>query len=160
MDSVPYVKAALELYSQLSQLWKSTGMYARKWLSNVSEVLQFIPFSDCALEVDFDRGELPPVKSLTFLWCPMEDVFHLKLISPCYGPTPRVVGKRSGLGQAGERKPVNEGFEVVQITRSTSERSDSSMFNDCWCNKGSMLAHLCGCFSRGVWSSCLHSMSL
>lgn len=34
VDSVPSVKAAVELYSQLSQLWKSAGMYAIKWLSN------------------------------------------------------------------------------------------------------------------------------
>ena len=39
MDSVPSVKAAVELYSQLSQLWKSAGMYARKWLSNKPKVL-------------------------------------------------------------------------------------------------------------------------
>ena len=79
MDSVPDVKTAVELYSQLSQLWKSAGMYARKWLSNVPEVLQFIPSSDCASEVDLDRGELPPVKTLGVLWCPMEDLFKFQV---------------------------------------------------------------------------------
>ena len=70
MDSVPDVKTAVELYSQLSQLWASAGLRARMWLSNGPEVLQAIPSSDCATGVDLDRGELP-----LFLWCPMEDVF-------------------------------------------------------------------------------------
>ena len=75
MDSVPDVKTSVELYSQLSRLWESAGMHARKWLSNVPEVLQSIPASDCATEVDLDSGELPSVKTLGVLWCPMEDVF-------------------------------------------------------------------------------------
>ena len=82
MDSVPSVKAAVELYSQLSQLWTSAGMYARKWLSNKPEVLQFIPSADCATEVDLNRGELPPIKTLGVLWCPMEDVFKLQVNQP------------------------------------------------------------------------------
>ena len=83
MDSVPGVKAAVELYSHLSQLWKSAGMYARKWLSNKPEVLQqVILFADCATGVDLDRGELPPVKTLVILWCPMEDVFKFQVNQP------------------------------------------------------------------------------
>ena len=82
MDSVPSVKAAVELYSQLSQLWKSAGKYARKWLSNKPEVLQFLPSADCATEVDLDRGELPPIKTLGVLWCPMEDVCKLQANQP------------------------------------------------------------------------------
>lgn len=68
MDLVPSVKAAVELCSHLSQLWKSAGMYAWKCLSNKPEVLQFIPSADCATEVDLDRGGLPPVKPLALLW--------------------------------------------------------------------------------------------
>ena len=75
MDSLPYVKTAVELYNQLSQLWISAGMYPRKWLSNEQEVLKFIRSSDCATEVDLDRGELPPTKTLGVLWCPVDDVF-------------------------------------------------------------------------------------
>lgn len=74
MDSVPDVKTATELYSQLSG--GSARMYARKWLSNESEVLQSIPPSDCATEVDLDRGGLPQVKTLGVLWCPAEDVIN------------------------------------------------------------------------------------
>ena len=66
MDSVPDVKTAIELYNQLSELWGSARMYARKWLSNEPEVLRNIPSSDCATEVDLDRVELPQVKSWEF----------------------------------------------------------------------------------------------
>ena len=38
MDSVPDVRTAVELYNQLSELWGSAGMHARKWLSNEPEV--------------------------------------------------------------------------------------------------------------------------
>lgn len=78
-DSVPDVKSAIELYNQLSELWGSAGMYARKWLSNKPEVLQSIPSSDCATEVDLDRGELPQVKTLGILWSPTEDVFKFQV---------------------------------------------------------------------------------
>lgn len=82
MDSVPDVKTAIELYNQLSELWRSAGMYARKWLSNEPEVLRSIPSSDCATEVDLDRGELPQVKTLGVLWCPTEDVFKFQVNRP------------------------------------------------------------------------------
>ena len=74
MDSMPDVRTAVELYNQLSELWDSAGMHARKWLSNELEVLQSIPSSDCVTEVDLNRGELPQVKTLGILWCPMEEV--------------------------------------------------------------------------------------
>ena len=79
MDSVPDVRTAVELYNQLSELWGSAGMQARKWLSNEPEVLQSIPSSDCATEVYLDHGELPQVKTLGVLWCPVEDVFKVHL---------------------------------------------------------------------------------
>ena len=74
MDSMPDVRTAVELYNQLSELWDSAGMHARKWLSNELEVLQSIPSSDCVTEVDLNRGELSQVKTLGVLWCPMEEV--------------------------------------------------------------------------------------
>ena len=45
-------------------------------------MLQFLPSADCATEVDLDRGELPPIKTLEVLWCPMEDVFKLQVNQP------------------------------------------------------------------------------
>ena len=84
MDLVPDIKTAVQFYRQLSQLWGSAGMHARKWLSSEPEVLQAIPSSDCATEVDLDRGELPPFKTLRVLWCPMEDVFNFQVNQPTY----------------------------------------------------------------------------
>ena len=46
------------------------------------EVLRCIPSSDCATEVDLDCGEIPPVKTLRVLWCPMEDVFKFQVNQP------------------------------------------------------------------------------
>ena len=82
MDSVPYKKTGIELYSQLSQLWTLAGMHARKWLSNVPEVVQCIPQADCVTEVDPDSGELPVVKTLGVLWCPKEDAFKYQVHQP------------------------------------------------------------------------------
>ena len=57
-------------------------MHARKWLSNVPEVLERIPSADCVTEVDFDRGELPVVKTLGVLWSPNEDEFKYQVCKP------------------------------------------------------------------------------
>jgi len=75
MDSMPNIETAIELYKQLSQLWSSAGMHARKWLSNSQEVLRAIPTEDCATEVDLDHGELPVTKTLGVSWSPKEDEF-------------------------------------------------------------------------------------
>ena len=67
MDSVPDVKMC------------TTRNVRQKCLSSEPEVLQCIPSSDCATEVDLDHGELPPVKTLGVVWCPTEDElkFHV-----------------------------------------------------------------------------------
>ena len=82
MDSVPDKEMGIDLYKQLLQLWASAGMYARKWLSNVSEVLENIPHADCVTEVDLDRGELPVVKTMGVLWTPNEDEFKYQVHPP------------------------------------------------------------------------------
>jgi len=82
MDSVPGVKTGVELYSQLSRLWESAGMHARKWLSKVPDVLLSIRASDCETEIYLDSSELPPVKTLGVLWCPMKDVFKFQVNLP------------------------------------------------------------------------------
>ena len=43
MDSAPSDEECLELYDQLSKLWGSASMYARKWHSNCERVLEKIP---------------------------------------------------------------------------------------------------------------------
>mgnify|MGYP000220582798 CR=1 FL=1 len=82
MDSVRDVKTGVELYSQLTKLWETAGMHARKWLSKVPEVLQCIPISDCATEVDLNSADLPTVKTVGVLWCPMDDVFKFQVNLP------------------------------------------------------------------------------
>ena len=74
IDCVPDVKTGVELYSQLLRLSESAGIYDRKWVSNVPEVLQSISAS-----VDLYSGELPSVKTLGVLWCPREDVVKFQV---------------------------------------------------------------------------------
>ena len=64
MDSVASDEECLELYDQLSKLWESAGMRARKWLLNSKRVLEKIAEEDRAAEVDLDKGSLPSVKTI------------------------------------------------------------------------------------------------
>ena len=64
MDSVPSVEECLELYDQLSKLWESAGMHARKWLSNSKKVLEKVPEED------------------RMLWLAKDDVFTYKVNPP------------------------------------------------------------------------------
>ena len=48
MDLVPEENQGIELYSQLSELWRKAGMYTRKWLSNSSTVVKNDPSEDRA----------------------------------------------------------------------------------------------------------------
>ena len=48
-----------ETYHQLSQLWESAGMHARKWLSNSHVVLEEIPVADQAPEIDLSGTSQP-----------------------------------------------------------------------------------------------------
>ena len=42
-NSAPNETECIKLYQELSQLWKSAGIGARKWLSNSEQVLKEIP---------------------------------------------------------------------------------------------------------------------
>ena len=75
MDSTKDDKKGVQLYKELSSLWGSAGMYARKWLSNSTAVLQSIPEEDRAGMIDLDAGDLPSVKTLGIVWNAKEDVF-------------------------------------------------------------------------------------
>ena len=55
-------------------------MYARKW--HTHEFLRNVQSPDCATEVDLDRDELPPNKTLGILWCPVKDVFKFQVNQP------------------------------------------------------------------------------
>ena len=42
MDSLLDKETGIELYRQLSQLWTSAGMHARKWFSDVPDMFKCI----------------------------------------------------------------------------------------------------------------------
>ena len=59
MTSVKSAEEGLELYYQLSELWKRTGMHVRKWISNSPVVLEQIPVVDREFETDLCSDGLP-----------------------------------------------------------------------------------------------------
>lgn len=96
MDSVSTDENGVELYNQLSQLFESAGMHARKWLSNSKIVMEQIPNNDRAQEVDLDRSELPSIKTLGVLWNAENDVFTFTSNPP---PSEMRLTKRSFLSK-------------------------------------------------------------
>ena len=54
MDSVKDEIEGVELYKQLSELWKKADMQTHKWLSNSLKVLENIPPQFRATEMNFD----------------------------------------------------------------------------------------------------------
>ena len=53
------------------------GIHARKWLSNLEELLKETPAEDRAGKVDLDDEELPCVKTLRILWVEKENMFRV-----------------------------------------------------------------------------------
>ena len=80
MDSVKDDTEGVELYKQLSELWKKANVQTHKWLSNSLKVLENIPPQYRATEVNFD-DKVSPVKTLGVLWLATDDVFTFKLIT-------------------------------------------------------------------------------
>ena len=80
MDSVPDDAAGIQLYEELSKLWKKAGMRARKWLSNSQTVLENIPDEDRATQLTLSDGSLPSVKALGILWKAEEDILTFQLV--------------------------------------------------------------------------------
>ena len=78
MESVINEKQAIELYHQLCDVWGKAAMYARKWLSNSTKVLEEIPERDRAKEVNLESGHLPLMKTLDVHWIASGDVFQFK----------------------------------------------------------------------------------
>ena len=75
MDSAKDETEGVELYKQLSELWRKAGMQTHKWFSNSLKVLENIPPQYSATEVNFD-DEVSPVKTLGVLWLATDDVFY------------------------------------------------------------------------------------
>lgn len=82
MDSKQNDSKAVELYTQLKELWGKAGMRVRKWLSNSAEVLKVVPKEDRARQVDLTDHELPTIKTLGVLWKAEDDNFTFKSAVP------------------------------------------------------------------------------
>ena len=78
MDSVESDSEGIELYHQLSELWQTAGMSAKKWISNSKKVLEEVPLQDRITEIDLGDHDLPDVKTLGLLWEAEEDVFTFR----------------------------------------------------------------------------------
>ena len=96
MDSVLDDHQGLELYRQLSELWKQCGMHTRKWLSNSEAVMAQIPAEDRAYEVEIEGDQVCGTKTLGILWIVTSDVFtfRFKPIEPVFVYTKRNVLKK------------------------------------------------------------------
>ncbi|XP_065190931.1 uncharacterized protein LOC135821860 [Sycon ciliatum] len=81
LDSVESDEKAVELYHQLSFVWSTAGMKARKWLSNSPTVLQSVPQEDRQSSIDLS-GELPTTKTLGVQWRPDSDQFGFTFSKP------------------------------------------------------------------------------
>ena len=82
MTSTEDVQSGKELYTKLSNLWKSAGMYTRKWLSNSEEVLAEIPQQDRAKEISLEENQLPTTKALGVMWKADTDTLCFKTKVP------------------------------------------------------------------------------
>ena len=72
MDSVLNEIEGINLYKELSELWKTVGMHTHKWLSNSSAVMDKIPIQDKAFKLENSSFS---AKTLGVLWKAAEDNF-------------------------------------------------------------------------------------
>ena len=73
MDSAETEEEGIQLYVDLSRLWKTDGMYVRKWISNSTKVLEQIPCGDRAEGVEILQKNLAEAKTLGVQWLPQND---------------------------------------------------------------------------------------
>ena len=66
MDSVLNEIESIDLYKELSELWKTAVMHTHKWLSNSSAVMDKIPIQDRALKLEFDENSSFSAKLLVY----------------------------------------------------------------------------------------------
>lgn len=82
--STPSIKEAIQLREDLTNLFKSSGMTIRKWLSNSKEVLQDIPEEILNTDVDLSNSILPSTKTLGALgvsWNSSKDILYFNFSS-------------------------------------------------------------------------------
>ena len=82
MPSVKDVGTAKRMRKELTSLGDKAGFHIRKWISNIPEVLEGIPESDRASEIDLQKNELPTTKTLGVLWSEKDDTFYFVYTSP------------------------------------------------------------------------------
>ncbi len=88
MDSVNTVEEAIQLIADLKVLYKGCGMNIRKFMSNSPEVLQSVPESERASNIDLshittlESGNLPLVKTLGVVWVALDDEFTFVVEPP------------------------------------------------------------------------------
>ena len=82
MPSVKDVGTAKRMRKELTSLGDKAGFHIRKWISNIPEVLEDIPESDRASEIDLQKNELPTTKTLGVLWSAKDDTFYFVYTSP------------------------------------------------------------------------------
>ena len=78
MDSVLNEVEGINLYKELSELWKLAGMHTHKWLSKSTAVMKEIPIQDRACKLEFNENSSFLVKTLGILWIAAEDNFTFK----------------------------------------------------------------------------------
>ena len=72
-DSMETEEEGIQFYVDLSRLWKTAGMRARKWISNSTKVLEQIPCEDRADKAEILEKLLPEVKTICVQWLPQND---------------------------------------------------------------------------------------
>ena len=82
MPSMKDVGTAKRMRKELASLGDKAGFHIRKWISNIPEVLEDIPESDRASEIDLQKNELPTTKTLGVLWSAKDDTFYFVYTSP------------------------------------------------------------------------------
>ena len=80
MDSVKSVEAGLSMHKDLSELYNSAGMHARKWVSNSKQIMEVIPVDDRASNLNLNEDtSLPIVKTLGLWWNANDDHFKYQV---------------------------------------------------------------------------------
>ena len=84
MLSVDSIEKAIETRRQLTKMGDKAGFHVRKWVSNLTEVLECVPEQDRASEVDLEKNHLPVTKTLGVSWTGRDDQFLFY-----YSPPPK-----------------------------------------------------------------------
>ena len=79
MDSVLNEVEGINLYKELSELWKMAGMHTHKWLSNSLAVMDKIPIQDRACKLEFDENSSFSAKTLGILQIAAEDNIRISI---------------------------------------------------------------------------------